>query len=174
LAGWATCAALLGACAGGKNAADKGTGSSTGTNEAEDGDEPAEAGYEVAPGQESVDEAMQDDANPSPGHVKELTTDLVRETVRSSYPAFLACYKTGLERDPKIRGTIRVRLAIGDDGKVLNAQAPIGSDADNEGGELLTDELVVNCVLGLFYKIRFHSFEGGIHHSIYPVVLKVE
>jgi hypothetical protein len=117
-----------------------------------------------------------------------FTSDRVREIVRKHYDEVGACYQAGLERDPKMKGTIEVHLAIGEDGVVLAANASKdpkdakGSKAPPRAGrpkakkeELrIADSEVVSCVEKVFIALRFPPTGRGLVNMIYPVVLAVE
>ena len=117
----------------------------------------------------------------------------VREIVRDNYDAIGACYLAGLDRDPKLKGTISVKLAISGRGTVVSANAPQKPPtasppkaterkkkpywkrkAAPPKEEVLTDPGVVTCVEDVFKRLRFPPTGRGLVNLVYPVVLNVE
>ena len=92
----------------------------------------------------------------------------VKEIVRGHFDKVSACYEEGLARDPKMKGTIEVHLAIADDGFV------VGATGKDSGDDALTDPTVVGCVETVFKRLRFPLTERGLVNLVYPVVLRVE
>jgi hypothetical protein len=108
--------------------------------------------------------------------VLDLTGEQIKPVVRASYDRMGACYKQGLDRDPKLAGTIDVHLAIGEDGAVLGADAPKKKSAKpgRKRADKLMDPEVVECVEKVFMTLRFPPSRRGMVQLVYPVVFAVE
>jgi len=65
------------------------------------------------------------------------------------------CYRTGLARDPLLRGEITVRLRIEDDGRVSDVQA---GASDGAPAGMYT---VSRCIGGVLQTLQFPRPEGG-------------
>jgi hypothetical protein len=105
-----------------------------------------------------------------------FTAGEVKKVVRQHFDQVGACYQKGLARDPKMKGTIEVRLTIGDRGDVLGAIAKKDAPgrAPKAGGEHLTDHEVVTCVEGVFKSLTFAPTGQGLVNLVYPVDLRTE
>jgi hypothetical protein len=79
---------------------------------------------------------------------------LVRQYVRANYAKFRRCYEGGVQRDPKLAGTLVSRLVIGVEGSVTAVfQGPEST---------MTDEAVVSCVLREYRNMVFPKPDAGI------------
>ncbi len=104
-----------------------------------------------------------------------FSRERIREIVRANYAEVGECYAAGLARDPGLRGTIEMHLAIGEDGTVVGANAAKGrAPAGRKDDDRITDEAVVSCVERVFTRLRFPATGRGLVNMIYPVVLAVE
>lgn len=123
-------------------------------------------------GQSVASPAAPADAPPPDGP---FSRDRIREIVRANYDRVGECYAAGLSRDPKMKGTIEVHLAIGEDGTVVGANAAKGREVvARKVDDRLTDDTVVRCVEQVFTRLRFPPTGRGLVNMIYPVVLAVE
>jgi hypothetical protein len=85
---------------------------------------------------------------------------MIEGKVRANFGDLLACYQTGLARDPKLTGTVSVRFVLGEDGMTKAAAAEKST---------LPDKDVVNCVVGAFRKLRYPESHGGDVTVVYPI-----
>ena len=88
-----------------------------------------------------------------------LAAEVIQDAVRARYAEFQACYRQGLTRNPRLRGTVSVRFLIAEDGRV--------ESVSKAGGDL-SDEAVVRCVHDVFAGLRFPAPEGGVVSVVYP------
>lgn len=105
-----------------------------------------------------------------------FTSAEVKKVVRQHFDQVGACYSEGLARDPKLAGTIDVRLTISQDGKVLGAVAkkdPPGPPKPSKG-DALTDREVVSCIEQVFESLKFAPTGQGMVNLVYPVTLRTE
>ena len=110
----------------------------------------------------------------------------VREIVRANYDRIGECYRAGLKRDPKMKGTIAMHVAIGDDGVVVGAHAEKDGPAakskdpspqDRSEARLdpkLSAPKVVTCIEDVFKQLRFPPTGRGLVNLVYPVVVSSE
>jgi hypothetical protein len=95
--------------------------------------------------------------------------DGIGQVIRSGYPAFQRCYKTGLARSPGLTGRVRVRLSIGRDGHVAHAVAVSDEPgAEKDDVPAISDQAVVACVVAEFEKLEFEP--AGLSTVNYPIV----
>lgn len=91
-----------------------------------------------------------------------LAPEVVQRTVRTSFSRLRYCYENALVSNPRLAGTISVRLAIDPQGKAV-AAADAGTD--------ITDKVMVACVVRTFSSIVFPApTGGGLVEVHYPVV----
>jgi hypothetical protein len=114
------------------------------------------------------------DAGPAPAASGAKPSAPVFDTQGPSYPAealrevfakneakFRACFEPGRKRDPKLRGHVNIKFAIGHDGRVTTAQ-----DQDSN----LPDDQVIACVAKLVKTLRFPKPEEGSVTVVYPFI----
>jgi hypothetical protein len=77
----------------------------------------------------------------------------------------LACFETGVRKNPKLRGHIVIRFVIDRDGSAMFA-CDAGSD--------LPDHDVVACAVRSMGQIAFPVPEGGRMNVVYPIALGLE
>ena len=96
----------------------------------------------------------------SPGWIEPGKID---DVVQYGYPLFARCYRDGIERheDLKLKGAMRLRLVIDEQGKV-NQVLDRNSD--------LPDRMVIDCVAESFYSMQFPKPKRGSVHVLYRVV----
>ena len=83
-----------------------------------------------------------------------LPVKVVKRILDQNKRRFAMCYDMALDRDPSLKGKVRLRFVIGRDGSVSNVA---------KGGEAtLADEQAVKCVVSAHYGLSFPSPEGGI------------
>jgi hypothetical protein len=75
-----------------------------------------------------------------------LPPEVIQTIVRSSHGDMRKCYVTGLGRNPKLEGTVKVQFVIGEEGRVVAASDPDSDIADPE---------VRKCVLAVFARMEF-------------------
>lgn len=90
------------------------------------------------------------------------TLDLaaVDDVVEAGYPLFARCYRDGVLRDSGLNGAVRLRLVVGETGRVT---------AVEDKGSDLTDRQVVDCVAEGFYALRFPEPARGDAHLVYRI-----
>lgn len=89
-----------------------------------------------------------------------LPPDTIRRVVQLGNGRVLACYETGLRRNPGLAGRVQVRFVIGRDGSVVVAQDSAGSD--------LPDPQVRACVVKTFLSLSFPEPQSGTVQVTYP------
>jgi len=117
-------------------------------------------------------EVRQEPAVPNEG----VTPAAVRATVLSRQSTFQACFERGLERDPSLGGAVVIAVAVSPEGNVSRAtaiypqpEAAPARGSQSHGATTLPDNVVVECVLGVFRNLRFPASGGGTAFS-YPLV----
>ncbi|MEM1029712.1 MAG: AgmX/PglI C-terminal domain-containing protein [Myxococcota bacterium] len=99
----------------------------------------------------------------------------MQEIVRSNFDRLSPCYARAVTRDPSLRGTIRVRLAIGADGRVIGATADRARPGEpGVRGDALVDPEVVGCVEEEFSTFRFPETGRGMVTTVYPLTFSLE
>ncbi len=93
----------------------------------------------------------------SPGWIEPAK---VADVVEFGYPLFARCYRDGIERHEELRGAMRLRLVIDEDGRV-DQVADRNSD--------LPDRMVIDCVAESFYSMKFPKPRRGRAHVLYGV-----
>jgi len=81
-----------------------------------------------------------------------LPQEIVRRVVRQNMARLRACYRFGLAKDPKLRGTVAARIVISGTGAVTSA-APSGGT--------ITDAQVNACFVNVFRGLTFPVPEGA-------------
>jgi TonB family protein len=92
-----------------------------------------------------------------------LAPEEIARVVRSHLGAIRLCFERALNRDPNLRGTVKVKFVIGPDGKVRSA--------DDAGSQMASTE-VVECVRDAFRKLTFPPPDGGTVTVVYPIVFE--
>jgi beta-lactamase regulating signal transducer with metallopeptidase domain len=85
--------------------------------------------------------------------------ETIQATVRARFGAFRTCYENGLKKDPKLAGTVTVKVVIATDGSTTQA-------ADDNS--TLADKDVVACVVGAFGKLTYAK-GSGVVTVVYPI-----
>ncbi|MCA9624457.1 MAG: AgmX/PglI C-terminal domain-containing protein [Myxococcales bacterium] len=139
-----------------------GQGEASGST-AEGGEEPAALVSDAAKGPRAFEQA------------DPLTTAAIQKVVRARFDEVGACYGLGLAREPKLAGTIEVRLSIAGDGHVVAADAdPAKGGVSTDPDRPMSDPEVVRCVEKMFEGLSFAPTKRGLVQVIYPVVLRTE
>ncbi len=94
-----------------------------------------------------------------------LPKAVIDEKLRSVGPAVQACYEQALKTKPDLRGAVNVNFVVGEEGKVVHADAAEADDA-------LPDPSTVNCILGAIWKLEFPQPSGGRVFISYPLKLE--
>ena len=90
-----------------------------------------------------------------------LPPEVVQRIVRQSFGRLRACYEDGLERNPKLAGTVVVHFTIAKDGASTGAR---------DKGSKLEDARVKECIVRAFGGLSFPAPEGGGAVSVdYPI-----
>lgn len=120
-----------------------------------------------------------------------LTSDMVREVVRAHYAGLGTCYQQGLERDPKLAGTVAVHLTVDGQGRVVDASAPEASKKSKPPRRRrwhkrrrgrhplppeprITDAEVVGCLLDKMRALQFPPSKRGLTNLVYPLVFATQ
>jgi hypothetical protein len=82
-----------------------------------------------------------------------LTIATVAATVETNHDRVRRCYRSALERNPKLAGMIAVRFVIDSEGAV---------HIPSNGGSDLVDQSLVTCITNSFGELSFPAPEGGI------------
>jgi hypothetical protein len=93
----------------------------------------------------------------SPGWLEPAKID---DVVQFRYPLFARCYRDGIERHEDLKGAMRLRLVIDEEGRV-NEVLDRNSD--------LPDRMVIDCVAESFYSMKFPKPRRGSVHVLYGV-----
>ncbi len=91
-----------------------------------------------------------------------LPAQAIWRVLEQNVGRFGACYRAGLDRNPRLAGRIQVKFVIGRDGTPTHV-ADAGSD--------IPDIEVVGCLLGVFVGIRFPAPPDGEVTVAYPMRL---
>lgn len=94
-----------------------------------------------------------------------LPKAVIDEKLKSTAPAVQACYEQGLKTKPDLRGAVNLSVVVGEEGKVVHAEAAEGDDA-------LPDTVTVDCILGAIKKLEFPPPSGGRVFISYPLKLE--
>jgi len=94
----------------------------------------------------------------SPGF---LEPALIDEAVQAGFGLFAHCYRSALERHPKLEGVVRLRFVIDEDGVVSTVR---------DGGSDIDDPELVDCVAEGFFALEFPEPRRGDVHVLYRVV----
>lgn len=92
-----------------------------------------------------------------------LDLDRVAERVAVNYPLVARCYRASIERQKAPGGVLRLKLQIGEDGKVRSV-----SDA----GSVMADAFAVDCAAEGFFAMEFPSPVGGVAELLYRLELE--
>jgi hypothetical protein len=87
----------------------------------------------------------------------ELPREIIMATMRQAAPSIRRCYESGLVRNPKLSGNVRVRFVIDPSGGVA-----VAADDDSD----LPDKTVTTCVVKTVKQLSFPRPSGG------PVVVR--
>jgi hypothetical protein len=93
----------------------------------------------------------------SPGWLEPGKID---DVVQFRYPLFARCYRDGIERHEDLKGAMRLRLVIDEEGRV---------DQVLDRNSDLPDRMVIDCVAESFYSMRFPKPQRGSVHVLYGV-----
>jgi BlaR1 peptidase M56 len=119
-----------------------------------------ETGYGYQFADDSSKAAPASTANvPPPGPDGRIPPEAIQALVRARFGAFKACYETGLQKNPKLAGTVSVKFTIAENGTTMEA----ADDAST-----LPDKDVVACVIGEMSKITYAA-GSGIVTVVYPI-----
>jgi hypothetical protein len=94
----------------------------------------------------------------SPGF---LEPSLIDEAVQAGFGLFAHCYRSALERHPKLEGVVRLRFVIDEDGVVSSVR---------DGGSEIDDPALVDCVAEGFFALEFPEPRRGEVHVLYRVL----
>ena len=94
----------------------------------------------------------------SPGFLEPAAID---EAVEAGFGLFAHCYRSALERHPKLEGVVRLRFVIDEDGAVSTVR---------DGGSEIEDPELVDCVAEGFFALEFPEPRRGDVHVLYRVV----
>jgi len=89
-----------------------------------------------------------------------LPPETIQSVVRSNFGRFRSCYEAGLQRDPKLAGTVTVAYTIAVDGS---------TEGPADQGSTMPDRAVVACVVAGFGELTYPRPEGGIVTVVYPI-----
>jgi hypothetical protein len=81
-----------------------------------------------------------------------IDEDLVSHVVYTHHKELRTCYEAGLERNEALRGMVTIKVVIGDDGVVVNAEVKQSN---------LGDEEVEGCIVDEFYNMDFPVPQRG-------------
>jgi hypothetical protein len=123
---------------------------------------PPEAEPAPAPSAQPVEPGVAATGAPTRGRLPKAVID---EKLKSVGPAVQACYEQGLKGKPDLRGVVNVNFVVGEDGKVVHADAAEGDDA-------LPDAATASCILGAIKKLEFPAPSGGRVFISYPLKLE--
>jgi hypothetical protein len=87
-----------------------------------------------------------------------LAPDEIEEVVHAGFGLFAHCYREGLERHPRLAGVVRLRMAVGNDGRV-----DVLSDAKSD----IPDPELIDCVAEGFFALRFPKPRYGTAGFVY-------
>jgi hypothetical protein len=90
-----------------------------------------------------------------------LHPEEIEDIVHAGFGLFAHCYREGLERYPRLAGTVRLRMVIGRDGLVDHLR-----DADSE----IPDPELIDCVAEGFFALRFPRPRSGTVRLVYRIV----
>jgi hypothetical protein len=94
----------------------------------------------------------------SPGFIE---PSLIDEAVQAGFGLFAHCYRSALERHPKLEGVVRLRFVIDEDGAVSSVR---------DGGSAIDDPALVDCVAEGFFALAFPRPRRGDVRVLYRVV----
>jgi hypothetical protein len=93
----------------------------------------------------------------SPGWLEPAKID---DVVHYGYPLFARCFRDGVERHLNLKGAMRLRLVIDEQGRVDQV---LDKNSD------LPDRMVIDCVAESFYSMQFPKPKRGSVHVLYRV-----
>ena len=85
----------------------------------------------------------------------------ISDVVQYGYPLFARCFRDGIERHDDLKGAMRLRLVIDEEGKVDEV---VDKNSD------LPDRIVIDCVAESFYSMQFPKPKRGNVHVLYRVL----
>jgi beta-lactamase regulating signal transducer with metallopeptidase domain len=91
-----------------------------------------------------------------------VAPETIQTLARAHYGALRTCYEAGLRKDPRLAGTVTVKLVFGKDGVVTKSTA--------DGTSTLPDTDVTGCVAGELGKLTFPAGPGVVT-VVYPIQL---
>ena len=90
-----------------------------------------------------------------------LEPEEIEEIVHAGFGLFAHCYREGLERHPRLAGTVQMRMVIGRDGLVDSLR-----DAESD----IPDAELIDCVAEGFFALRFPKPRKGTVRLLYRIV----
>ena len=118
-------------------------------------------GYEFAPQKANSASTAAFAATPT-GPEGRLVPEAIEAVVLGNLSAISSCYQVAPRKNGPIAGQVTVRFVIGEDGSTRSA-------ADE--GSTLPDRSVVECVVGVFRKLRYPASRDGNVTVVYPIEL---
>ncbi len=123
-------------------------------------------GTEAQPRRRRVRDAGVDAAVVRPPTHGRLDGVAAQRVLRGASERVQACYRTGLARDPLLRGEITVRLRVEEDGSVSDVQS--GASEGARSGMYAVSQ----CIGAVLQTLRFPRPEGGPATLSAPYVLQ--
>ncbi len=123
---------------------------------------PEPAASAAAPEAKPIEPGVAQNGAPTRG---KLPKSVIDEKLKSVGPAIQACYERGLQTKPDLHGSVDINFVVAPDGKVAHA------DTSN-GGDALSDNATVDCILGAIKKLEFPAPSGGRVFINYPLRLE--
>jgi hypothetical protein len=84
----------------------------------------------------------------------------IEDIVHAGFGLFAHCYREGLERHPRLAGTVQMRMVIGRDGLV---------DSLRDAGSDIPDAELIDCVAEGFFALRFPKPRKGTVRLLYRI-----
>jgi len=85
----------------------------------------------------------------------------IEDVVHAGFGLFAHCYREGLERKPRLAGTVELRMVIGRDGLVDSLR-----NAESD----IPDPELIDCVAEGFFALRFPKPKKGTVRLVYRIV----
>lgn len=123
---------------------------------------PPEEAAAPMPSAQTVEPGIAPTGAPTRGKLPKAVID---EKLKSTGPAVQVCYEQALKAKPELRGAVNVNFVVGEDGKVVHADAA-------EGDDTLPDPAAVSCILNAIKKLEFPQPSGGRVFISYPLKLE--
>jgi hypothetical protein len=90
-----------------------------------------------------------------------LEPEEIEDVVHAGFGLFAHCYREGLERHPRLAGTVQMRMVIGRDGLVDSLR-----DAESD----IPDPELIDCVAEGFFALKFPKPRSGTVRLVYRIV----